>query len=161
MEILRGHFIVKEIDMIPSDPSKPWVKTKNKIFSKVSRIYAIAETKEIEFTLDVNTEIYKIFSGDKLDLLILEHEFKQVENGYNQQFQPNWLDFFRKDKIDEYEYVMYGTVFHSGIEKNKSFFYASFGGLLLKVFGVLKNNSINFLKTDSNILLLIRKKTIE
>ena len=60
-------------------------------------------------------------------------------------------------RLDLYEYVVYGTVFHSGKENNNCFVYASFGGLLMKLFGSIKNNMIEEFSVDCKILLLIRK----
>mmetsp|Transcript_12285 Transcript_12285/g.29341 ORF Transcript_12285/g.29341 Transcript_12285/m.29341 type:complete len:164 (-) Transcript_12285:1270-1761(-) len=158
MNIVKDVFIVKEIDMIPLDPSRPSVKTKNKIFPKVSRIYAVSENKKLEFILDINTDIYKISSGDHLDFLITQPFLKNSVPLKLEDPSLEWSQYLNKDLIAEYEYVMYGVIFHSGIEKDNYFFYASFGGLLLKLFGTLENVSEKSLKTDLNILLLIKKR---
>jgi DNA-directed RNA polymerase I, II, and III subunit RPABC3 len=158
MEIVKDVFVVKEIDMIPIDPSRPSVKIKKKIFPKVSRIYSISETRKLEFILDVNTDIYNISVGDRLELLIVEPFLQTSIGSHGENSSTDWFQRLDKDLIAQYEYVMHGMVFHSGMENHRTFFYASFGGLLLKIFGELgKNTRKFFLKMDSNILLLIRK----
>mmetsp|Transcript_529 Transcript_529/g.1246 ORF Transcript_529/g.1246 Transcript_529/m.1246 type:complete len:164 (-) Transcript_529:1808-2299(-) len=158
MEIINDLFIVKEIDMVPLDPSRPSVKVKHKIFPKVSRIYAISETKKLEFILDINTDIYKISLGDRLEFLIIGESLQAPTQINKEIFSSEWVSNLKKDLISDYEYVMYGIIFHSGIEKDRTFFYASFGGLLLKMFGVLDKKSSDSLNTDLNILLLLNKK---
>jgi DNA-directed RNA polymerase I, II, and III subunit RPABC3 len=154
MELLKDIFIVKEMDMIPIKNNDLSNKIKNKIFSKVSRIFAISKGNKIEITLDVNTDIYEINDGDKLDLIISKITPKE---NTPLTLTKNWHNFFDKNLIDVYEYVMYGTIFHSGFEGKKFFVYGSFGGLLMKIFGDLKATSIEELKIDSKILILIRK----
>mmetsp|Transcript_12573 Transcript_12573/g.32435 ORF Transcript_12573/g.32435 Transcript_12573/m.32435 type:complete len:156 (-) Transcript_12573:1586-2053(-) len=154
MELLNEKLVVKEIDMISTKINNKWIKVKNKIFSKVSRIFAISIENRTEITLDINTEIYPIHEEDKLDFRIMEINPEQKKEP---EPQKDWIDFFDKKLIDLFEYVMYGTIFHCGIENKKFFFYASFGGLLLKIFGnsdLIKNNEF---KVDTKILLLIRK----
>mmetsp|Transcript_32595 Transcript_32595/g.63671 ORF Transcript_32595/g.63671 Transcript_32595/m.63671 type:complete len:156 (+) Transcript_32595:301-768(+) len=154
MELINEKFIVKEIDMISTKINNKWVKIKNKIFSKVSRIFAISDENKTEITLDVNTEIYPIHDQDKLDLRIIQVN-PEEKNELDQN--KNWIDFFDKKLIDLFEYVMYGTIFHSGIENKKFFFYGSFGGLLIKIFGNSETVLHKNFKVDSKILLLIRK----
>ncbi|ABW98133.1 rpb8 (nucleomorph) [Hemiselmis andersenii] len=154
MELLNEKLVVKEIDMISTKINNKWIKVKNKIFSKVSRIFAISIGNKIEVTLDINTEIYPIHDQDKLDFRIMEVNPNQKNEPNNHK---NWIDFFDRKLIELFEYVMYGTIFHCGIENKKFFFYGSFGGLLLKIFGNSDQIAYKDLKVDSKILLLIRK----
>nr|UXY87469.1 RNA polymerase II subunit [Cryptomonas sp.] len=154
MELVRESFIIREIDMVPLDPEHPSIKTKNKMFSKVSRIFAHSRSNLLEIILDINTEIYAVCLNDEIDVLITK--VPQIENEIAKNVN-DWTSYFGKEILDLYEYVVYGTVFHSGLEKNKFFVYASFGGLLLKLFGILKNNRMEDFAIDSKILLLIRK----
>mmetsp|Transcript_17710 Transcript_17710/g.44760 ORF Transcript_17710/g.44760 Transcript_17710/m.44760 type:complete len:156 (+) Transcript_17710:1125-1592(+) len=154
MELINEKLIVKEIDMISTKINNKWIKVKNKIFSKVSRIFAISLENKTEITLDINTEIYPIHDQDKLDFRIMKVNLD--ENSEIDQHK-NWIDFFDKKLIDLFEYVMYGTIFHCGIENKKFFFYGSFGGLLLKIFGSSEIISQKNFQVDSKILLLIRK----
>lgn len=153
-EILSQRLIVKEVDMISTKINNKWVKVKNKIFSKVSRIFADSNENDLELTLDVNTEIYPMHDEDKFELKLLSVTIleKNLRNNDN-----DWTEFFDKNLIDAYEYVMFGTIFHSGFEKKNFFIYGSFGGLLLKIFGGLEILSFKEFSIDSKILLLLRK----
>jgi hypothetical protein len=154
MEIINEKIEVKEIDMVSTKINNKWIKTKNKIFSKVSRIFAVSKDNKTEITIDINTEIYPINEQDKIDFIIMQVN-PEERNESNEN--KDWTHFFDKRLIDLFEYVMYGTVFHCGIENGKFFFYSSFGGLLLKIFGnsdSLKSKEFN---VDTKILLLMRK----
>jgi DNA-directed RNA polymerase I, II, and III subunit RPABC3 len=154
MELIRDFFTVQEIDMIPVNPDNPSIKVKNKIFSKVSRIFGCSISKELEIFIDINTEIYPMCSGDELDIMI--SKVPKSDNN-NIELSIDWVNYFGKEILDLYEYVVYGTIFHSGKENNNCFVYASFGGLLMKLFGSIKNNNIEEFSVDCKILLLIRK----
>ncbi len=154
MELIRDFFTVQEIDMIPINPDNPSLKVKNKIFSKVSRIFGCSKRSALEIFLDVNTEIYPICSEDELDIMITK---VPESDNYPIELTTDWVNYFGKEILDLYEYVVYGTVFHSGKENNNCFVYASFGGLLMKLFGSIKNNMIEEFSVDCKILLLIRK----
>jgi DNA-directed RNA polymerase I, II, and III subunit RPABC3 len=154
MELIHDFFTIKEIDMVLSDSNKSSHKVKNKIFSKISRISASSKNNLLELFLDVNTEIYSVKTGEELDILIWKIPCSLSECEYQ---VCDWVDYFGKETLDLYEYVIYGTIFHSGTDKNICFVYASFGGLLLKLFGSMKENIFEEFKIDSKILLMIRK----
>jgi DNA-directed RNA polymerases I, II, and III subunit RPABC3 len=154
MELIRDIITVKEIDMVQIDPYNPSIKIKNKMFSKVSRIFGYSNSSLLEIYLDINTEIYPICLQDKLDIMI--SNVPAIKNNTINQ-NNDWVSYFGKNTLDLYEYVVYGTVFHSGKEKNNGFVYASFGGLLMKLFGFIKSDIMEEFSIDSKILLLIRK----
>jgi len=161
--LINEIFIVKEIDMIPTKINNVLTKIKNKIFSKVSRIFAISPYQEMQILIDINTEIYKIQETDKLEfyifhLLLSKDEDNLNKNLFNSSLDEMLLD--SQDIVDSYEYVMYGTIYHSGIDGKNFFIYASFGGLLMKVFGNhdIVKTKMDLIKIDSKILLCIRKK---
>ncbi|AFP65428.1 RNA polymerase II subunit (nucleomorph) [Chroomonas mesostigmatica CCMP1168] len=156
-------FIVEEIDMVPTKINNVLTKVKNKIFSKVSRIFASSISRKIQILIDINTEIYKIQEGDILELSIVFPPFLNIEGikcNENSNSSIEKLFLNSHDLIDSYEYVMYGTVYHSGIDGINFFIYASFGGLLMKIFG--KNDkpetNVESIQIDSKILLCIRKQ---
>nr|UXY87002.1 RNA polymerase II subunit [Cryptomonas paramecium] len=150
--MIHGAFFIKNIDMISDNITQPIDKQiKKKTFSKVSRVLAQSKDSKLQMFLDVNTEIYNLCLGDELDIMIT----KIVEPIYELRDHVNdWVFNFKKELIDLYEYVMYGTIFHMGIEENKFFIYASFGGLLMKMFGIEKKTDFEI---DMKILILIRK----
>ena len=67
-------FLVEEIDMIPTKINNVITKVKNKIFSKVSRIFAISNSRENQILIDINTEVYKIQEADKLEICIVKFD---------------------------------------------------------------------------------------
>jgi len=154
MELLNEILTIKEIDLISTKVNNKWVKVKNKLFEKVSRIFAISRNSELEITLDINSEIYSVQDEDVIELKIvcIDPEEKNLNNN-----NQNWLECFDKNLIDLFEYVMYGTIFHCGIEDKNFFIYGSFGGLLIKIFGKLQSICNHNFSVDSKILLLIRK----
>lgn len=154
--LINELFVIKEIDKIPLDPNNPEIKVTNKIFSKVSRIFAKSQLKKIEIILDVNSDLFVSKEGDKIELLIKDSPF--VDSDKN-----NRTDVFNLEKslelefMENYEYVMHGVIFHSGIEDKRVFMYASFGGLLMKYYSQIDNIRIEDLKLDKRILLMIKK----
>ncbi len=152
-EILR----VKEVDKIPKNSNDTSIKVLNKIFSKVSRIYATSEYNKVELILDINSDLFILKEGDRVEILIDDSPFDD-----NKDKNPN-KDIFNLDNFDEldqiknYEYVMHGVIFHAGFEEGKSFIYASFGGLLMKYFGSSKHVCLESIKLDKRILLMIKK----
>ena len=122
MELLKEVFDVKEIDIIPTKINNKLVKIKNKIFSKVSRIFCISNFYKTEITIDINTEIFEIHEEDKLEILIIKAKLVDENCNFGNK---NWIEFFGREIIDLYEYVMYGTIFHTGIDGEKFFIYAN------------------------------------
>ena len=78
--IVKEWLEVKEIDKIPKDNKKPSVKILNKIFSKVSRIYAKSDLSKVELVLDINSELLILKEGDKVEILIEESPFYDEKN---------------------------------------------------------------------------------
>lgn len=155
--IVKECLEVKEIDKIPKDNKKPSIKILNKIFSKVSRIYAKSELSKVELVLDINSELLVLKEGDKVEILIEESPF---DNEKNKDTKKDMFIFENLDDMDfmkNYEYVMHGVIFHSGFEEGRVFIYASFGGLLMKYFGFTDYMPIDSIKLDKKILLMIKK----
>jgi len=73
--MIHEYLEVKEIDKIPKDSNKPAIKVINKIFSKVSRIYAKSELNGNEIILDVNSDLFILKEGDKIEILLKESPF--------------------------------------------------------------------------------------
>mmetsp|Transcript_16328 Transcript_16328/g.25358 ORF Transcript_16328/g.25358 Transcript_16328/m.25358 type:complete len:157 (+) Transcript_16328:2411-2881(+) len=122
---------------------------------KVQRLDANSISKDSNLSLDVNTQIYPLSEGDKIELVILPLDL---------DYKLNYVDFkklssfeFEKNLFESYEYITFGTIFHLGIEKGAFFFYASFGGLLLKFFSRNKDVFFEQLVNNGEIFLFIRK----
>lgn len=154
VEIINKKLKVKEIDIISTKINNKWVKVKNKIFLKVSRIFAISIEDKLELTLDVNTEIYPIHDEDMIEFKLFH---VNIPLEILKSEKKGWEEYLDKEMIDAFEYVMFGTIFHCGIEEEKFFIYGSFGGLLMKIFGNLSSLFNKNFSVDSKILLLIRK----
>ena len=105
----------------------------------------------MELTLDVNTEIYPVHFEDRFTLVLtssLSLDGSPDVANFDQSGRPSLLD--------KYEYVMYGKIFNSARDDNGNVsFFASFGGLLMKLSG--DATSLEKLKLDSRIYILIRK----
>jgi len=128
--LINESLLVKEIDKVPKDPNNPSIKVTNKIFAKVSRIYAKSELKKSELILDINSDLLILKEGDQIEILMCESPF---EDKNMLSAEKNTHNFNNVDDLDfakNYEYVMHGVIFHSGIEENRIFIYASLGGLL-------------------------------
>jgi len=155
---LNGCFEIKEIDKVAIDQKNPSVKVTNKIFSKVSRILAKSDSNKIEVILDVNSDLFVSKEGDKIELLITDSPFN---NTYNTDTNAEIFDLENLTELEltkNYEYVMHGTIFHSGMDGSEIFIYASFGGLLMKYYGFAKEVIMEDIKLDKKILLMIKKK---
>jgi hypothetical protein len=155
--LIEDNLCVKEIDMILKNESGKTYKIKKKIYKNVSRIFATSNKKATGIVLDVNTKIFPLSEGDELDFLIslpLNKKNSDTEKFYNYN---NLSNIVEKDVMERYDYVMYGSIFHTGEENEKKFFYASFGGLLLKYFGKSDCYIHENFAIDSNILLFLKK----
>ena len=156
--ILKEILQIKEIDMVALDPSKQSEKILNKVFSKVSRIYAISLTNRSEIVLDINSDLFFLKIGDKIEVLLEESPFEpQKKKEIDTKFIFKQVDLEGLEFIKDFEYVMHGVIFHSGIEDNKVFIYASFGGLLMKYFGLINLINMKDVNIDKKILLLLNK----
>jgi len=160
--MIHETFTVKEIDKIPKDSNKPAIKVINKIFSKVSRIYAKSELNDNEIILDVNSDLFVLKEGDRIEILLKESPIydKKIKDLGPDQFDFEYLVNLEFEYIKSYEYVMHGVIFHSGIEDGKIFIYASFGGLLMKYFGRATILSMDSIKLDKKILLGVNRNGI-
>ena len=156
---LNGCFEIKEIDKVAIDPKNPSVKVTNKIFSKVSRILAKSDSNKIEVIFDVNSDLFVSKEGDKIELLITDSPFTSPTDTTTNSGIFDLENLTELDFIKNYEYVMHGTIFHSGLEGNEIFIYASFGGLLMKYYGFVKEVTMEDIKLDKKILLMIKKKS--
>jgi len=155
--IVKDYLNVKEVDMMAKDPAKPSIKILNKVFSKISRIYAKSMSNKVEMVLDINSDLFNLKEGDAVEILIEDSPFELKKDENSQIGIFNLDNIEETESIKNYEYVMHGTIFHSGIEENRVFVYASFGGLLMKYFGEHDSLTLNDIKLDKKILLLMKK----
>ncbi|AAK39675.1 putative RNA polymerase II subunit (nucleomorph) [Guillardia theta] len=158
IEICRSQFKVEHIENYSFGNDKQGNNMQNNFF-KVSKIFSKEIYGQSEFFLDYNSEIYKIQNEDILDVLIIGFS-NQISDFNSFELESNNENInLIKEYIREFEYVMQGMIFHTGLEKNLFFFYTSFGGLILKFYSN-RNYSKDPLLMDYNIFLFIRKAKV-
>ncbi|ODV87288.1 hypothetical protein CANARDRAFT_194971 [[Candida] arabinofermentans NRRL YB-2248] len=126
-------------------------------YDKVSRVIANSTTTSTtSLTIDINTELFPISENDTLTITLAKSlttdensEDFLAANGSWRPLKPN-----QRSLMDDYEYVMYGTVykFEEGKSDNISV-YVSFGGLLMCLEGNYR--SLANLKQE-NLYILMR-----
>ncbi|KAG5363404.1 DNA-directed RNA polymerases I, II, and III subunit RPABC3 [Yarrowia sp. B02] len=120
-------------------------------YDRVSRITAQSQNHDdIHLTLDVNTELFPMSKGDVVTIA-LASQLTDKETTYSGWREPKVGE---KSLADDYDYVMYGTVykFEEG-SGEKVAVYVSFGGLLLCLEGGYRH--LSSLKQE-NVYLLMR-----
>ncbi|KAE8903799.1 hypothetical protein PF005_g9494 [Phytophthora fragariae] len=123
-----------------------------KKFDKVTRVVCKGVSYELELTLDINSEVYRLRQNEKFTLALvstLDLEGKPDDGMYNQSGKPTLLD--------RYDYGMYGKVFQYDHEGgNMVAIYASFGGLLMCLRG--EQRHLHMIHNDTRIYCLLRKQ---
>lgn len=124
-------------------------------YNKVARIVGQSSTsQDIKITLDINAELFPVKTNDSLTITLansLGNESLVVAS--NGSWRPPKAD--EKSLADDYDYVMYGTVykFEENTTDDKMSVYISFGGLLMCLEGGYR--SLSNLKQE-NAYILIR-----
>eukprot|EP00012_Vannella_robusta_P007607 CAMPEP_0206193654 /NCGR_PEP_ID=MMETSP0166-20121206/6699_1 /ASSEMBLY_ACC=CAM_ASM_000260 /TAXON_ID=95228 /ORGANISM="Vannella robusta, Strain DIVA3 518/3/11/1/6" /LENGTH=150 /DNA_ID=CAMNT_0053610415 /DNA_START=1 /DNA_END=453 /DNA_ORIENTATION=- len=139
--LFQEYFTVKDIDK------------DGKAFDKVSRLHC--EGDDVKLTLDINMDIYPARLNDEFRVTIastLSPGDTSVEVG---EFNPRLEE---SSLFQENEYIMFGRVFKTKPEVPNVSIYASFGGLLMQLFGDPGNlKDIVALDSNANIYLLMHK----
>lgn len=124
-------------------------------YNKVSRITGQSSTaQDIKITLDINSELFPVRENDSLTItlaLSLGNEASMLTS--NGSWRPPKNN--ERSLADDYDYVMYGTVykFEENSDDDKISAYISFGGLLMRLEGGYR--SLSNLKQE-NAYILIR-----
>lgn len=121
----------------------------------MSRIDAKSETYETEIQLDINTEIYPLHVGDKIEILLsatLDENDRagQTGLGYDSSKELG-------KRAEEFEYIMRGVIFKYVEKKDLAMIYMSFGGLLMALKGESKVMLSHIFAVDSKVYLFVRK----
>nr|CCA16788.1 DNAdirected RNA polymerase I putative [Albugo laibachii Nc14] len=123
-----------------------------KNFDKVTRVVGKGVSYELELTLDINSEVWRLKKNDKFTFALvctLDLEGKPDDGIYNQSGKATLLD--------RYDYGMYGKIFHYEHEGgNNVAIYASFGGLLMRLRG--EQRHLHLVHNDSRVYCLLRKQ---
>lgn len=150
-------FNVFAVDMVEKMKGADRVRVHEKQFDKVSRIEAKSENYDTSVVIDINSEIYPIAEGDKIELLITEQLREPgqdlMEDG-KAIFDPT-LPLGKT--ADDFEYIMYGRIFKFAEEKSKAVIYISFGGLLMSLKGESRILNSYTYRIDSQVYLFMRK----
>jgi DNA-directed RNA polymerase I, II, and III subunit RPABC3 len=121
-----------------------------KKFDKVSRIEAVSEQQSLFMQLDVNTDIYRLRVGDKINLVLAAtlNLDGTPDSGYYTQGG-------RQSLADKFEYVMHGKLYKISDSGPKVEMLISFGGLLMQLKG--DSSDAKRFELDQRLFLLIRK----
>lgn len=121
-------------------------------YDKVSRITARSKSsQEIQLTLDINHDLFPVENGETLTVALASSLSEEATE------TASWRPPKEGERslADDYDYVMYGTVYKFDEGKNDNIsVYLSYGGLLMCLEGSYR--SLSSLKQD-NIYLLIRR----
>jgi DNA-directed RNA polymerase I, II, and III subunit RPABC3 len=137
-KLFEDIFIVKAMD--------PGNKTP---FKNVSRVHMQSEY-QLKVELDINTQIYPVAVDNRFFIKV-----NAADSGTN-VYSPDELS--KSTEKDNYEYVMYGTVFQIDERDGDLIIFASFGGLIMKLSG--KRNFLSSFRKEgleAKIFLLMRK----
>lgn len=125
-------------------------------YNKVSRILGTSTTtSDIKLTLDINSDLFPVKANDSITVSLASSLSLDGEDNTN--INGSWRPPKASDKslADDYDYVMYGTVYKfEETSDDKISVYVSFGGLLLCIEGGYRN--LSNLKQE-NLYLLIRR----
>ncbi|GMM37572.1 DNA-directed RNA polymerase core subunit [Saccharomycopsis crataegensis] len=133
-------FVITEID--------------NANYDKVSRVTARSKSsQEIQLTIDINHDLFPIEMNETLTVALTASLTESSETGESVSWRPPRAG--EHSLADDYDYVMYGTVykFNEGKDDKISVF-VSFGGLLMCLEGPYR--SLSSLKQE-HVYILIRR----
>lgn len=144
------------------------VKTASKSkFENVDRLICRGDQyKNMELLLDVNSSIYPVRIGDKLEVVLTStlnpKGTTEDESAYRHEYDGSL--------VDEYQYVMHGIIFKidyldnekstraissSVYENARIAIYVSYGGLLMKL--TAEQKKMSHFELDKNVYLLMKK----
>lgn len=152
-------FNVFAVDMVEKiiGEKKEKVVVHEKQFDKVSRIEAKSENYDTSIVIDINSEIYPISEGDKIELLLTEQL-----NGTGTEVTEEGVTVYDPtvplgSLADTFDYIMHGRIFKFAEEKSRAVIYISFGGLLMSLQGETRILNSYTYQVDSQVYLFIRK----
>ncbi|KZZ89480.1 RNA polymerase Rpb8 family protein [Ascosphaera apis ARSEF 7405] len=124
-------------------------------YDRVSRISCVSTDQSVNFTLDINTELYPCNTGDSISLALastLSLDGKDESIGSRAAWRS--VGMGEQTLADEYDHVMYGKAyrFEEGSTAGNIAVFISFGGLLLYLEGPYAR--LNPLRIDYLYLLL-------
>ncbi|EJF66606.1 hypothetical protein DICSQDRAFT_123228 [Dichomitus squalens LYAD-421 SS1] len=139
------------------------IDKEGKKFDRVSRLYAHSKNYDMDLTLDYNTELFPIQSGQSIALALASSLSRNPQGAAGTtEDEDKDRDVWRPDAKgrrgldDDYEYVMYGKVyrFDSGSGEVVTA-YASFGGLLMSLTGSFRH--LTSIVLGDPVFILLRR----
>jgi DNA-directed RNA polymerase I, II, and III subunit RPABC3 len=120
-----------------------------KKFERVDRLHGRSKNYDMEFVLDVNSELFVCHPEDNLHILLASSLSGSVDdNTYN----PNDVN---SPLAENFDYIMHGRVFSiKHIEGQRIELQASFGGLLFRLRG--EQASLDKFVVDNTFFILAR-----
>mmetsp|Transcript_24711 Transcript_24711/g.55657 ORF Transcript_24711/g.55657 Transcript_24711/m.55657 type:complete len:141 (+) Transcript_24711:209-631(+) len=125
------------------------VNPEKKVFDRIDRLQAQADTYDCDLVIDINSELWHIEAGEKIVMTLATSLTGEVDDGtYRQNDEASLLDTC--------EYAMHGRVYefnHKGGHKIQ--IDVSFGGLLMRLTGDQRH--LSGVELDKNIYCLMSK----
>ena len=131
------------------------VNPDGKVFDRVKRLAMKGDTFEHEVLVDINSEVFKVGAGDRIQLRL-----QKVLRG-DQDEDPGVYNATCPALLNQFHYAMFGKVFNIVLDKNDSAghaasVYVSFGGLLMRLRG--DGRRWNNIEKGMTLYCLMRKE---
>lgn len=122
------------------------------VFHNVNRALISSDTAQTEIVIDVQGELYRLKTKEKISLAIAKTLNLQGKDDKG-EWDPNQNE---PSLLDKYDYCMYGKVFKvDQIANNKVVLYVSHGGLLMKITG--PKDAFLAIEQDAMIYTLLKR----
>ena len=122
-------------------------------FEKVNRLVCKGVVYEIEFLIDVNSELFECEEGDKLTVALAT---SLSVDGVSEAKAIDYARGAKASLLDQFDYAMHGTVYKfAHVKDTKVEVYVSHGGLLARFRGDQRH--LKKLKVDAEVYTLLRK----
>ncbi|KAF0478384.1 RNA polymerase [Gigaspora margarita] len=141
-----------------------------KKFDRVSRFVGRGESLEMELIIDVNTDLYPLDIGDRVNVILTTSLALDPSQAQSEDMiigatsaeeitqKTSWREksSTERDLSDEFEYVMYGKVYKYDEERrSKVAVYISYGGLLMSLEGDFRH--VQNIHVGQQVYLLMKR----
>ena len=125
------------------------VNPEQKVFDKIDRLKAKADTYDCELLIDVNSDLWKVKKDQKIVMNLASSLTDDVDDGH---YKPN----DDSPLLATAEYAMHGRVYNFKREGEHNIqIDVSFGGLLMQLTGDYRH--LSGIKLDENIYCLLSR----
>ena len=122
-------------------------------FEKVNRLVCKGVVYEIEFLIDVNSELFECEEGDKLTVALAT---SLSVDGVSEAKAIDYARGAKASLLDQFDYAMSGVVYKfKHLQNTKVEAHISHGGLLARFVGDQRH--LSKIKIDAEVFTLIRK----